>query len=120
MEKRLTDECWRNLDPWECCGQDKYCNRGCHEKGGCANGCIVPKIYAKLAELEDRQKNEKTAKNIADKYAECDQFVCSRCGTEIQGWTRIERDDETDEEFHYLYTFKYCPQCGAKMDGDAE
>lgn len=51
--ERLTDICWGNLDPWECCGQDHYCQRGCHEKGGCANGCIVPKIYSRLAAYED-------------------------------------------------------------------
>ncbi len=51
--KRLTNEHWRNFDPWECCGQDKYCNRGCHDEGGCINGCIVPKLYARLAAYED-------------------------------------------------------------------
>lgn len=51
--ERLTEIHWRNLDPWECCGQDDYCKRGCHEKGGCANGCIVPIIYTKLARYED-------------------------------------------------------------------
>ena len=50
---RLTDKNWRNLDPWECCGQDQYCKRGCHDEGGCTNGCIVPKLYAKLAQYED-------------------------------------------------------------------
>jgi hypothetical protein len=39
--ERITDKAWRNFDPWECCGQDKYCQRGCHEEGGCNNGCIV-------------------------------------------------------------------------------
>lgn len=51
--ERLTDKAWRNLDPWECCGQDKYCNRGCHEEGGCNNGCIVPRLYSRLARYED-------------------------------------------------------------------
>lgn len=51
--ERLTDKHWRNLDPWECCGQDKYCKRNCHEEGGCANGCIVPKLYRRLAMYED-------------------------------------------------------------------
>ena len=51
--ERLTDPCWKNLDPWECCGQDYFCKRGCHEEGGCTNGCIVPKIYVRLASLED-------------------------------------------------------------------
>ena len=50
--ERLTDPCWKNLDPWECCGQDYFCKRGCHEEGGCANGCIVPKIYVRLAHYE--------------------------------------------------------------------
>lgn len=51
--ERLTDVCWKNLDPWECCGQDYYCKRGCHDKGGCTNGCIVPKLYVRLAAYED-------------------------------------------------------------------
>lgn len=52
-KERLTKKSWRNLDPWECCGQDSYCKRGCHENGGCTNGCIVPKLYSRLAEYED-------------------------------------------------------------------
>lgn len=52
-KERLTEECWRNLDPWECCGQDNYCQRGCHDEGGCTGGCIVPKLYARLATYED-------------------------------------------------------------------
>ena len=51
--ERLTIKNWRNLDPWETCGQDNYCKRGCHEQGGCAKGCIVPRIYARLAAYED-------------------------------------------------------------------
>lgn len=51
--ERLTEKHWRNLDPWECCGQDNYCQRGCHDQGGCANGCVVPKIYCRLALYEE-------------------------------------------------------------------
>lgn len=51
--ERLTDTYWRNLDPWECCGQDHYCQRGCHDEGGCTKGCIVPKLYGRLAAYED-------------------------------------------------------------------
>ena len=54
--ERLTEKCWRNLDPWECCGQDKYCQRGCHDEGGCTNGCKVPKMYCKLAKYEDLEE----------------------------------------------------------------
>lgn len=54
--ERLTEKHWRNLDPWECCGQDNYCQRGCHNQGGCANGCVVPKIYCRLARYEDAEE----------------------------------------------------------------
>ena len=51
--ERLTKKNWQNLDPWETCGQDNYCKRGCHEQGGCTKGCIVPRIYARLSTYED-------------------------------------------------------------------
>ena len=51
--ERLTRKSWRNLDPWEMCGQDNYCKRGCHDQGGCTKGCIVPRIYARLAAYEE-------------------------------------------------------------------
>lgn len=54
--ERLTEKCWRNLDPWECCGQDKNCTKGCHDEGGCAKGCVVPKLYRRLAEYEDAEE----------------------------------------------------------------
>ena len=50
--ERLTNNAWRNFDPWECCGQDKYCQRGCHDPGGCTNGCVVPQLYAHLGAYE--------------------------------------------------------------------
>lgn len=51
--KRLTVKHWQNLDPWECCGQDNYCMRPSNKPGGCRNGCIVPKLYSRLAQYED-------------------------------------------------------------------
>ena len=51
--ERLTIKNWRNLHHWETCGQDNYCKRGCHEQGGCTKGCIVPRIYTRLAAYED-------------------------------------------------------------------
>ena len=54
--ERLTDRCWRNLDPWECCGQNFHCSRKLNDDGGCINGCIVPKLYKHLAEYEDLEE----------------------------------------------------------------
>ena len=66
--ERLTRKSWRNLDPWETCGQDNYCKRGCHEQGGCTKGCIVPRIYARLAAYEDTGLEPEEIERIVDAY----------------------------------------------------
>lgn len=66
--ERLTDTCWRNLDPWECCGQDHYCHRGCHDEGGCTNGCIVPNLYDRLAAYEDTGLTPEEIERIHSEY----------------------------------------------------
>ena len=49
-------------DPWELCGMDRYCKKGCHEKGGCTKGCHILKMYRKLAEYEDLEEQGKLLK----------------------------------------------------------
>ena len=69
--ERLTNKAWQNFDPWECCGQDKYCQRGCHDPGGCTKGCIVPQLYARLGAYEDTglEPEEVLPKDKADEIA---------------------------------------------------
>nr|DAJ74871.1 MAG TPA: hypothetical protein [Caudoviricetes sp.] len=69
--ERLTNKAWRNFDPWECCGQDKYCQRGCHDPGGCTKGCIVPQLSARLGAYEDTglTPEEVLPKDKADEIA---------------------------------------------------
>ena len=69
--ERLTNKAWRNFDPWECCGQDEYCQRGCHDPGGCTKGCIVPQLYARLGAYEDTglEPEEVLPKDKADEIA---------------------------------------------------
>ena len=67
--ERLTIKNWRNLDPWETCGQDNYCKRGCHEQGGCTKGCIVARIYAHLAVYEDSGLEPEEIKGFAEDVA---------------------------------------------------
>ena len=43
-------------DPWEICGMDKHCTKGCHEEGGCTGGCHILKMYRKLAKYEDLEE----------------------------------------------------------------
>ena len=63
--ERLTNKCWANFDPWECCGQDHFCTRGCHDLGGCTGGCIVPKLYARLGIYEDTDLTPERAQELA-------------------------------------------------------
>lgn len=54
-------------------------------------------------------------RNVATEYSDTDQFVCSGCGIELQGWAEIERDDESDDVTEHEYVFKFCPECGADV-----
>lgn len=54
------------------------------------------------------------AENVADEYADCDQFICSECGIHLQDWVRIDEEDYQDRIVHE-YVFKFCPNCGADM-----
>lgn len=70
---------------------------------------VVPECLAK-----------ETTTNEAD-GAHCDVFICQNCGIHLKDWTKIELDEE-GAEYHYEYTFKHCPECGAKVveGGDTE
>ncbi len=81
-EERLTEECWKNLDPWECCGQDYYCKRGLREKGGCINGCIVPRNYSRLAKYEDTGLSPAEIKELQAEIKE----LQAEADTVIGGW----------------------------------
>ena len=94
--ERLTDKCWRNLDPWECCGQDHFCNRGCYDAGGCNNGCIVPKLYARLAAYEDTGLTPEEAKKIGmEVEAGCVKAIAWKIGLDIN---RLRKLAEADKE----------------------
>ena len=56
-------------------------------------------------------------KNIGIEYADCDQFVCSECGIELQGWYKVERDEDDGDVTYHEHTFNYCPNCGADCRG---
>lgn len=64
-------------------------------------------------EIDDVQP---TCENIGIEYADCDQFVCSKCGIELQDWHRVERDEDDGEVTYSMYVFRHCPNCGAKVE----
>jgi hypothetical protein len=56
-----------------------------------------------------------SCKNENKDYAECDQFVCSNCGIELQDWHRVERDEDDGDISYHEYEFNFCPGCGCKV-----
>lgn len=47
-------------------------------------------------------------------YLDCDEFICHKCGIHIEDWKRIKIDPDDGEKELCEYTFKHCPECGAK------
>ena len=47
-----------------------------------------------------------------------DEFICSICGYVCHETHKYVYDEEGEYWSLYEFEFKYCPNCGAKMDGD--
>lgn len=54
-------------------------------------------------------------KNVTSMHP-VDEFICSECGVDITDFCRYD----PEEDACYEYEFKCCPNCGAKVDGDAD
>lgn len=46
-----------------------------------------------------------------------DEFVCSVCGFICQDYTEMVYDEDGEYTYYRECEFKYCPNCGAIMDG---
>lgn len=71
-----------------------------------------------IKELPSVTPAPKKCHNVNADYAECDQFVCSNCGIELQDWHRVEHDEDNGDMLYHHYEFKYCPNCGARIDSE--
>lgn len=73
---------------------------------------IVSDLLRKIADEEvslvGNTVNEATV-------AHCDEYICKRCGTYLEGWSRVEIDDDFLDRTYYEYEFSFCPECGAKI-----
>ena len=54
-------------------------------------------------------------KNITKKYP-TDEFICSECGHMNEDCTETKYNDDGDYYYICEYEYKFCPECGAKMD----
>lgn len=62
--------------------------------------------------FEERKTD--TCQNDGKDSPETDQFICSKCGIELLDWTRYIGDE------CYDYVFKFCPNCGRRIEEGAE
>lgn len=74
------------------------------------------KLWEFIKDLPSVTPAPKKCHNVNPDYAECDQFVCSNCGIELQDWHRVERDEDDGDITYHGYEFQYCPNCGARVD----
>lgn len=79
----------------------------------CANDEIT-KIWnqREIGEVVHECKTDLHARNAS--MAHRDEFICTNCGINLQNWEAVECYG--DDTVHYTYAFRYCPNCGAKID----
>lgn len=90
------------------------------EKMHLIRGIKAVDVWAVVKSLD----NAPTADVVEVKHGEnigtlhpVDEFICSECGIVLEGWTKVVTDEDDGEMYFYEYEFKYCPNCGARMDG---
>lgn len=58
-------------------------------------------------------------RNVTDMHP-VDEFICSKCGLILRDLTETRIDEENEDECYFEFECKYCPNRGARMDGDEE
>lgn len=83
----------------------------------CAND-EVTKIWnqRETGEVAHECKTDLHARNAS--MAHRDEFICTNCGINMQNWDVLKCYG--DDTVYYPYAFRYCPNCGAKIDENEE
>lgn len=76
---------------------------------------ILESLIKQIPTAYDIDKIVEQCENVAARYADCDEFICSKCGIHLMEWVEVSIDEDYDDEIHSEYVFKYCPNCGAKI-----
>lgn len=73
--------------------------------------------YTEIA-IQALELHPKNCHNENKDYDDCDQFVCSNCGIELQDWHQVERDEDDGNVSYHEYEFRFCPNCGARIESE--
>ena len=78
-----------------------------------AYGCSK-KIYSKVIKEAPTAdvRPERHGRNITEMNP-VDEFVCSECGFIMRDTSGYDEE----EDVYYEFELRFCPKCGAKMDG---
>ena len=80
---------------------------------------VSQELWEQIATIIENSEEVVHWQNISPMHP-VDEFQCSKCGIILRDWSEVTIDeDELDEQYNE-YEFKYCPNCGAKMDGGNE
>ena len=91
-----------------------YCD---HTTESCGEHYAYNKAFCEIERMPTADVVEvKHGENIGTLHP-VDEFICSECGIVLEGWTKVVTDEDDGEMYFYEYEFKYCPNCGARMDG---
>ena len=60
------------------------------------------------------KENDNQAENVSVLHPS-DDFICSCCGIELEGWRKVIGDVSSDACAFEEFSFKYCPNCGRKL-----
>lgn len=100
------------------------CTNSMKSNRGCDGGCVVNEgMYREVMNTIEKHivpsvtPTPKKCHNENKDYDDCDQFVCSNCGIELQDWHSVERREDGDITYHE-YEFHFCPNCGAKIESE--
>lgn len=81
------------------------CISNCQPNKSCEL-CEAEKLY------EAGYRKQETCRDLADDF---DEFKCSECGYQCDDTNSCKKDDD-GEIFHFDFQFKFCPNCGRKVE----
>lgn len=103
-------EAWQECKSTPHCAECKYWHK--REKGSLL-ACLSERYAEKV--IEGGYVPVVHGRNFTKKHP-VDEFICSECGIVLVDYERLEIDEDDDDENCYEYEFRFCPNCGAKID----